>query len=211
VIQVDHGGANAIVIAGGANRRITEADVSRALDGVTGEDWLLLQNEINDLEYVLARAAELDVRVALNVAPADGREAGYDLSGVDLVIVNETEAAALAGDTGLPPDTALERLAMRWPTCTVVLTLGRAGLVYRLPGDPPRRMAAYPVRAVDETAAGDAFIGYTLAGLLAGELLQPALRRGCAAGALAVTREGAATAIPLADEVRALVMGSSVR
>jgi len=211
VIQVDDGGANAIVIAGGANRCITDSDISRALHGATGADWLLLQNEINDLETVLAGAAELDLRVALNVAPADGREAGYDLSGVDLLIVNETEAAALAGDLGLPPDGALERLSIRWPASTLVLTLGRAGLIYRLPGGPPLRMAAYPVRAVDETAAGDAFIGYALAGLLAGDPLDTALRRGSAAGALAVTREGAATAIPRADEVRALVTGNSAR
>lgn len=211
VIQVDDGGANAIVIAGGANRCVTEADVTRALDGASENDWLLLQNEINDLEIVLARAATLDVRVAVNVAPTDGREAGYDLSGVDLLIVNETEAAALAGDVALPPDTALERLASRWPNSTLVLTLGRAGLIYQLPGHAPQRLAAFPVRAVDETAAGDAFIGYLLAGLLAGDPLEQALRCGCAAGALAVTREGAATAIPREDEVRALLTGSPGR
>ena len=97
VIQVNQAGENAIVIYGGTNRAIAEDDVRSALARVGGDDWLMLQNEINDLELVLRVADELDCRVAFNVAPVDGREADYDLSGVRLLIVNEIEASALAG------------------------------------------------------------------------------------------------------------------
>lgn len=202
VIQVNAAGENAIVIAGGTNRELAEADVTTALDALAPDDWLLLQNEINDLEGVLAAASRRGARVAFNVAPVDGREAGYDLSDIALLIVNEIEAAALAGEDD--PPTALESLCQRYPNMDVVLTLGREGLLCASP-DGTRAMAAYPVQAVDETAAGDAFIGYLMAALLAGDEMPPALRKASAAGALAVTRAGAASSIPTPDEVEALL------
>ena len=87
-------GENAIVIAGGANRALVAADVQAALDRTQAGDWLLLQNEINDLDAVLRAAYDRGCRVAFNVAPVDGREQDYDLDGVALLIVNEIEAAA---------------------------------------------------------------------------------------------------------------------
>ena len=205
VIQVNPQGENAITIAGGANRRLTEADFDAAYAGLSAGDWLLLQNEINDLERVLARAVETPAKVAFNVAPVDGRERNYDLAGVDLLIVNEVEAAALAGQgTRAEPETALATLCQRHPKSDVVLTLGRAGLLH---GRGPARTAldAFPVTAVDETAAGDAFVGYLLAALLEGRGMREALRRGSAAGALAVTKAGAATSIPEPAAVAALL------
>ena len=201
VIQVNPQGANAITIAGGANRRLTEADFDAAYAGLGPEDWLLLQNEINDLERVLARAAETPARVAFNVAPVDGRERAYDLADVDLLIVNEVEAAALAN---VPePEAALATLCQRHPKSDVVLTLGRDGLLHGR-GTARASLDAFPVTAVDETAAGDAFVGYLMAALLAGRGMQEALRRGSAAGALAVTQAGAATSIPEPAAVAAL-------
>ena len=202
VIQVNAAGENAIVVAGGTNRELTEAEVSAALDAVGPGDWLLLQNEINDLEGVLAASARRGARVAFNVAPVDGREAGYDLSATALLIVNEIEAGALAGEED--PSAALKSLRQRYPNMDVVLTLGREGLLYAN-SDGTRTMPAYPVQAVDETAAGDAFIGYLMAALLAGDEIASALRKASAAGALAVTKAGAASSIPTPPEVAALV------
>ena len=202
VIQVNPQGANAITIAGGANRRLTEADFDAAYAGLGPEDWLLLQNEINDLERVLAPAAETPARVAFNVAPVDGRERAYDLADVDLLIVNEVEAAALAGVA--EPEAALATLCQRHPKSDVVLTLGCDGLLHGR-GTAHASLDAFPVTAVDETAAGDAFVGYLMAALLAGRGMQDALRRGSAAGALAVTQAGAATSIPEPAAVAALL------
>ena len=202
VIQVNPAGENAIVIAGGTNRNLTEADVAAALDALGADDWLLLQNEINDLEGVLAATAERGARVAFNVAPVDGREAGYDLSATALLIVNEIEAAALAGEKD--PSAALESLRERYPNMEVVLTLGRDGLLHAVRSGKAT-MPAFAVQAVDETAAGDAFIGYLMAALLAGEESEPALRRASAAGALAVTKAGAASSIPTPEEVERLM------
>ena len=201
VIQVNDAGENAIVIAGGTNRSLTAADMERALSQVEDGDWLLLQNEINDLAGVLRHSRESGCRVAFNVAPVDGREAGYDLDGVALLIVNEIEAAALAGQD--EPQAALAVLTERYPDADVVLTLGSDGLVHARAG-ATTVLPAFRADAVDETAAGDAFIGFLMASLLAGETMAQALRSGAAAGALAVAKAGAASSIPVLADVQAL-------
>ena len=193
VIQVDSAGQNSIVISGGANHSIQVLDRDAAFALIKPGDWLLLQNEINDIEDVLQEAGDRDVNVAFNVAPVDGREQNYCLDAVRLLIVNEVEAAALAQES--VPDAALDALCGRYPTAHIVLTLGRDGLLHGI-GDHREKLAAYRVEAVDETAAGDAFVGYLMAGLLSGEGYAKALILGSAAGALAVTQEGAASSIP---------------
>lgn len=196
VIQVNDAGENAIVIAGGANRSLQIADFEQGLESAEEGDWLLLQNEINDLPRVLDMARSCSARIAFNLAPVDGREAGYDLSAVDLLIVNEVEAAALVETDPPAPRQVLEQLSARYPQMTIVLTLGADGLLWSDRGGPIAELAAFPAYAVDETAAGDAFIGFLLAELLTGAELEPALRAASAAGALAVTKAGAAASIP---------------
>ena len=211
VIQVNDAGENAIVIAGGSNRVLVRADVDGALARVETGDWLMLQNEINDLDAVLRAAGQRGCQVAFNVAPVDGRESGYDLASVRLLIVNEIEAAALAGveTDGSSWSTVLAALSARAPAAELVLTLGADGLVYSGNGGSVS-LPAYPVEAVDETAAGDAFIGFLMASLIRGDSMQHALRMGSAAGALAVTRGGAASSIPDPADVRSLVAAGAV-
>lgn len=204
VIQVNDAGENAIVIAGGANRKVSPDDVTAAVECLDPGDWLLLQNEINDLPAALRAAADRAAHIAFNVAPVDGRERDYDLSCVSLLIVNELEARALVPEQVAAQDDGqvADFLAAAHPAATVVLTAGRAGLTWAGNGtDAVQRLPAFPVTAVDETAAGDAFIGYLLAGVLAGETLECSLRQAAAAGALAVTVAGAGASIPARDAV----------
>jgi ribokinase len=202
VIQVDAGGQNAIVIAGGANRSLEEQDLERAINALEEGDWLLIQNEINDIEHILHVLSELSVGVAFNVAPADERVVDYPLDGVSLLIVNEIEAAALTH--GAAPADAVDLLCRRYPTCQVVLTCGALGLRYGH-ADERLELPAFPVDTVDETAAGDAFIGYLMHGWLTGHGTAEALAWASAAGALAVTVAGAATSIPTAAGVAAFL------
>ena len=198
VIQVDAGGRNAIVIAGGANRSLEQHDLERALGAIEEGDWLLIQNEINDIEHILNVVSKLPVAVAFNAAPADERVVDYPLGAVDLLIVNEIEAAALTN--GAAPADAMDLLCTRYRTCHVVLTCGAQGLRYGR-GDERLELPALPVDAIDETAAGDAFIGYLMHGWLTGHGTAEALAWASAAGALAVTVAGAATSIPTAADV----------
>ncbi|MDE0193672.1 MAG: ribokinase [Gammaproteobacteria bacterium] len=206
VIQVNEVGENAIVIFGGTNRALVEEDMRAAVGRVEGGDWLMLQNEINDIDLVLHLAEERGCQVAFNVAPVDGREATYDLSGVRLLIVNEIEASALAGVDVAVDDWSgvMAALSERAPNAAIVLTLGSDGLVYSADSGLAT-LPAYPATAVDETAAGDAFIGFLMASVTRGETMEDALRMGSAAGALAVTRAGAASSLPALAEVRSLV------
>jgi len=200
VIQVCPHGENAIVIVGGANRTIQPADVDRAIARVGDDGWLLLQNEINDVEDVLRAARLARVRVAFNIAPVDGRESDYSLDAVELLLLNEIEAAALAREAD--PNRALDRLTHERPEQHVVITLGVHGVIYGC-GAERVRLPAFEVMAVDETGAGDAFIGHLMAAWFdVGVTVRERLRRASAAGALAVCLPGAADAIPDSTAVR---------
>lgn len=200
VIQVNDHGENSIVIVGGTNRSISTEKIDDVLAQMADEDWLLLQNEINDLELVLELASHYQRRVAFNVAPVDGREQAYDLSDVDILIVNEVEATALSQKD--VPNQAVDQLTSTYPSSHIVLTLGRDGLMYGY-GDERETQPAFKVDAMDETAAGDAFIGYFMASLLSGKAISDALRAGSIAGAFATTKEGAAVSIPTLNEFHA--------
>ena len=204
VIQVNPSGENAIVISGGANRTLNDADIDTAFRLCDADDWLLLQNEINKMEDILDRSSKAP-KLALNLAPVDDRIRRYDLTAVDLLIVNEVEAQALSGETGV--EDAFQALCARYPACDIVVTLGRAGLRYGK-GDDRVALGAFAVQAVDETGAGDAFVGYLMSALLEGQGVRDALIIGSAAGALAATRAGAASSIPNREAVASLIATS---
>ncbi len=206
VIQVNDRGENAIVIAGGANRTISDTDRARVKAELEPGDWLLLQNEINDLAAAFELCDDTGARLAFNLAPVDGRESDYQLACIDLLIVNEIEARAVVPDEVARLDDAnvAEWLGITYPDMAVVLTAGRGGLYYA-EGNAVQHQPAFPVTPVDETAAGDAFIGYLLSGLIAGEDISVALRLASAAGACAVTVAGAASSIPQRQAVEALL------
>ena len=208
MIQVNERGQNAIVISGGANRALSRAYIDSVLATVSAADWLLLQNEINDLPYVLKRAAERKLRVAFNIAPPDERVPDYPLEGVALFVLNGHEARSLAGDLSAGANDAdvRARLAERFPRADLVITHGSEGLNYRQSGTSGyEHLPALRVDAVDETAAGDAFTGYLLAELAAGTPLAPAVRLASAAGAVAVTAAGAASSHSFRAAVDALL------
>jgi ribokinase len=202
MIQVGPHGENAIVIVAGANHQIQPDDVARAIARVGREGWLLMQNEINDIDDVLAEARRAEIRVALNIAPVDGREAGYGIDAVDLLLLNELEAAALAHEAD--PHRALERLTRERPNQHVVVTLGAHGVLYGR-GHERIWLPAFAVDPVDETGAGDAFIGHLMAAWFENIPVRDRLLHASAAGALAVCSPGAAQAIPDAAAVQSFL------
>lgn len=184
LIAVGEDGENQIVVAPGANAGLTPADIPDRIDGA-----LLAQLEI-PVDTVLRAAQVTTGLVALNLAPALPVPDTL-LACAGLVIVNETEAAAYGRDRLFAP----ERLT--------AITLGAAGAeLYRGTGRiarsrPPR------VTVVDTTGAGDTAAAALLVALEEGREPQAALDFACAAGALAVTREGAQTSLPRRAEVDA--------
>lgn len=191
-ICVSDDGENAITVAPGANAHLAAAH----LPPLAGVSHVVLQLEI-PVEAVVecARAARAaGALVVLNAAPA--RELpGELLALVDILIVNQGELETVAGQGD---DTAACLARIDVPC--VVVTLGAAGCCARQHGEIVRQQA-FPVSAIDTTAAGDTFCGVLVAALGRGDGLQEALRRASAAAALTCTRVGAAASIPSAAEV----------
>lgn len=191
---------NSIIVAPGANAALGPAH----LPSLQGVSHLLLQLEVPvDTVAAFARRARLaGTAVVLNAAPALPLPPGL-LADVDLLIVNEGELAAIAGQAG----SVAEQLA-RLAVPTVIVTLGARGCCARSAG-AWLLQGAFPVKAVDTTAAGDTFCGALVAALSLGDALPAALRRASAAAALACTRLGAQPSIPARAEVDALLQGSA--
>ncbi|MCC6406866.1 MAG: ribokinase [Planctomycetes bacterium] len=200
VITVDAHGENHIVVAAGANATLDARAIESASAAFEGARVFVAQLE-TPLDAVLAgaRAARAAGAVAiLNAAPAQELSADA-LAAFDVLVVNQSEAARLAGRRA-DPETLARELARRGPRA-VVITLGAAGALALVDGRVERR-AAFDVPVRDATAAGDAFVG-ALACSLAERVSWPtALARASAAGALACTRAGAQPSLPNAVELR---------
>ena len=206
MILVDASGQNSIVIAAGANGQVYPQDIDACDSLLRQSDYLVLQFEIplEAVAYAIEKATRYGLKVILNPAPAMGfpREL---LKQVHYLVPNESEAQLL---TGLPVADApsaerAARLLKSRGANTVIVTLGDKGALAVSDAEtmyvPPPK-----VKAVDTTAAGDAFIGGLVVGLSQGLALKEALRYANCAGAIAVTRFGAQTSLPSAAEVQAL-------
>ncbi|MFR2927981.1 MAG: ribokinase [Oscillospiraceae bacterium] len=202
VIQVQPDGQNCIFLYGGSNQAVTPQEIDEVLMQLNAGDYLLLQNEIANLTYLLRAAARRGLRVVLNASPISDELLNADLSGVDWLVVNEIECAAMAGCGDA--QAGYETLKQRYPSLGILLTLGSEGSVSWKDGTEVRQ-CAYPVKAVDTTGAGDTFMGYFVGCLAQGMERQTAMQYASMASAISVTRLGAAASIPLMDEVRAAV------
>lgn len=198
IIQVASSGENAIVLFGGANSELCNQDILRALDGASPNDWVLTQNETSGIEEVLRQAKDKGLQVAFNPAPMTDSVKDLPFECIDLLIVNEVEAAELSGAKNIDDTESYFRKS--WPHAEVIITLGKKG-VRMLREDETLNVQAFEVEAIDTTAAGDTFIGYFLSAYNQKQNCADALRRGCAASALAVTKAGAAQSIPSIEEV----------
>ncbi len=198
VIQVAPSGENAIVLYGGANQCVTEADVLSALSSCSPGDWLLLQNETSGVAQAIRAAHERGMKIVFNPAPMTPDVRLYPLDMVDIFILNETEAEELTG--AKDPGDICAGMRQQFPRAATVLTLGDKGALYSDAGAQYHE-PALPVNAVDTTAAGDTFIGYFLAELMRTGSPEKALALGCRAAAVCVTIAGAADSIPARAEV----------
>lgn len=198
IIQVDRDAQNCIMLYAGANRRQERAHVDSVLEQFGEGDYLLLQNEINELAYIIDRAYERGMKVVLNPSPFDAYLKECDMSKVTVFMMNEIEGREITGEED--PEKILKAMAKLYPYSEVVLTLGGDGAVYT---DYQRTVSQpiYPVKAVDTTAAGDTFTGYFIAGLLEGLPMGENLDRCARASSITVSRRGAAPSIPLLAEL----------
>lgn len=190
LIAVDDAAENLIVVAPGANASVTGL-TGRDRAAAAAADVVLCQLEI-PLPAV-SEAMTAAPFAILNAAPAQALPAEL-LAAVDLLVVNESEAATLGGGAG-------DLLAS---VPRVVVTLGARGAEYADRDGARLTVPAPRIEAVDTTAAGDAFCGALAVAWAEGRPVAAALRWACAAGAACATRPGAGTALPTRAEIDAL-------
>jgi ribokinase len=201
MIAVDAGGENLITVAPGANHQVGPHDAAAATEHP--RDILVISAEIPAL--AITQALGQAGPVVLNLAPAPQDAASLVGRDLDWLVVNESEAAAILGRpvSGLAAAAAAAAdLIARGPRQAVV-TAGAQGAVLAGP-DGPATIEGFRVRAVDTTGAGDTFVGALAVALAAGVPPRDAIRAAAAAGAAAVTRHGAQTAMPTPADVLAV-------
>lgn len=199
MITVDYSGQNSIVLYGGANQKIGSSQIEETLQGFNPGDYILLQNEISNLAAIIDAACSKGMKIILNPSPMNEGLKAIDLKKVTYLILNEIEAQDITGETD--QDRMLESLLMKYPDLHIVLTLGAEGSIYK-DHTQSFKQAAFQVKAVDTTAAGDTFTGYFFASLSKDKSIPEALLLATKASAISVTRKGAEASIPNILEVQ---------
>ena len=200
IIQVEESGQNSIVLFGGSNRRITKGYIDVVLSHFEKGDYLLLQNEVNLVEYLIEQAYEKGLKIILNPSPYDQQLDACDFNKIDTFLLNEVEGYQITGKT--ESEEILDEMLRKYPKASVVLTLGDKGARY---GQGTKRysQSSFKIDVVDTTAAGDTFTGFYLAEVMRGHEVSKALELAAKASAIAVGRAGAANSIPRLEEVEA--------
>lgn len=203
IIQNDKSGDNCIILYGGANQAITKEQVKKVLRNFEKDDFIILQNEISELSYIVKLASEIGMKIVLNPSPMNEKIFELPMEYVSYFILNEIEAMQILGkeyDDDFNGLLIAEEMRKKFPNASVVLTMGEKGAIYK---DSVETVVqpAFSVQAVDTTAAGDTFTGFFVGGLMRGLEAKQAMLEATKAAAIAVTRQGAAPSIPTKEEV----------
>lgn len=209
LINVDAKAENSIVVAPGANGKLTRQDIDNVIPLLQDAEYLLLQFEIplDVVEYSINKAAALGVKVILNPAPAAPLSSDA-LSRVFAITPNETECSIITGIEVNTPESAQEAADKlhKLGIPNVVITCGKRGAFISSPAKS-MMMPARKVSAVDTTAAGDVYNGALAVGLSEGMDIFKAAEMATCASAIAVTRLGAQSSIPTRGEVDRMLAG----
>ncbi len=208
LIIVDDAGGNEIVVVPGSNMKLSPANVGAKKDLIGGARAVLLQLEI-PIETVIETAeiaAEGGAIVILNPAPARKLPKRL-LEKLDYIIPNETEAELL---TGIPVKSIASakragRKLLEHGVKNVIITLGDKGSVF-IHEDAAELFESVRVKAVDTTAAGDAFNGAFAYSLVNGMTVGEAIRLANTVAALSVTQMGAQSSMPTMRELDTFTM-----
>lgn len=207
LIMVDEEGNNLIVVAPGANQRLSPQDVKEAESDIASSGALVAQLEvpIETIEFAAGLANKCKVPFILDPAPAQ-KLSPQLLKMVDVLTPNETEAQLLTG-VEVTDDDSARRAAENLLQCgvkAVILTMGAKGFLLAA-NDRIEFVTARKVKAADATAAGDAFTGSLAFGLAKGQTLSDAALFANNVAALSVTKMGAQPSMPTLQEVESFI------
>ena len=199
IIQVDDNGENSIVLFKGANFDNSHEYIDSVLENFESGDILVLQNEINEMPYIIDRGYNVGMKIVLNPSPITDDIKEFDYSKIDLLLLNETEAKEISGKDDL--EEIKEFFKTSYPDIKIVITLGKNGAIY-LDKNTEIKQDPYKVKAVDSTGAGDTFTGYFVSLFYSGSDVKEALDLATKAAALSVTKKGASVSIPHFKELK---------
>lgn len=165
IIQNNKDGDNCILLYGGANQAITTEQVDAVLEHFQGGDFVVLQNEINEVAYIMEQAHNRKMKIVLNPSPMDEKIKKIPLEYVDYFLLNEIEAGQILETDGLDGEAMAKALYEKFPNSVIVLTMGEKGSIY-LDRNETVLQPVYKVQSVDTTAAGDTFTGFFIGGIL---------------------------------------------
>lgn len=198
IIQVSKTGENSIFLYSGSNEMITKEHIDSVFERFSAEDIVLLQNEINNVDYIVEKAFEKNIPIILNPSPINDNINKIDFNKISYIILNEIEIKAICNCDEVGQ--SLKQLKHTYPRLKIILTLGSKGCVYT-DSNTEIYQPAFKIAAVDTTAAGDAFTGFFVAELSKGTDYPAILKLASAASAITVSRKGAAPSIPNINEV----------
>ncbi len=208
VITVDSSGENAIIVASGANFRLTPDDVYEWENLFVEADVLVMQLELPlpTIRAALNLARRHNCKTILDPAPAPA-ELPDDLYNVDIISPNVSEAEVLTGmnflEERIDKIVALDLIAKG--AKAALLKLGPRGAMAVVSDAHFYRIPAYKVKVIDSTGAGDAFTAAVAVATARDQDMHAAAKFANAAGALACTKIGAQSAMPTAEEVHNLM------
>jgi len=206
-VLVAKDGNNAIVVAPNANATVTAEEVEAMRPYFEEAQVALFQLQINRdaVEHAMKLAGDCGCKIVLNPAPAcEIPDSMFALA--DVVTPNETETEFFTGvyrenmDLADWCEAAAKTMHQRGVR-TLIITLGEHGAYYSGP-DGAFRIPAFPIEAVDSTAAGDAFNGGLVVRLASGADIREAVRNGSACGALTAMKRGSLPSLPAFEEVK---------
>ncbi len=201
-ITVNDEGDNSIVVVSGANKTLSEKDIADNDDLLHSCDIVLCQMEIPVQTVLCAarRAKELGKTVILDPAPVPKDFPAELYTYVDIIKPNETELSLLTGAASSDYEKGADILRSRGVK-NVIVTLGGAGAFVNSETEGKHMLTVRPVPVVDTTAAGDSFTAALAVRLASGSSLLQAVRYANEVATIVVTRKGAQTSIPTAEEV----------
>ncbi len=216
VIVVSQKGENSIVVTPGANAMVSPQDLEANLDIIRGAGVVLTQLEIplETVEYLGRICSREGVPLILDPAPA--LELPPTLfKHIQWLTPNETEAAffikSMSGIVGADDPAEVAKLLLSKGVHGVVLKLGARGVYISSQAGVGHSIRAFPVKAIDTTAAGDAFNGAFATALMLGKSPVESARFAAATAAISVTRAGAQPSMPVMSEVEQMLDNTLVR
>lgn len=198
-IQVTGDGTRSIIECGGANYTFTEDHIEYAMAQVKKGDIILVQNETNMVREIVEKGLEAGARIALNCSPFSDDLKDLPLDRLSFIFLNRIEASKFTGMNPNDMESLIPSLRGMFRDAEIVITMGTKGSMAMTQTDEIFQ-GVYETTVRDKTAVSDAFVGFYIGTRMSGASMRDSLMMAAKAAAICVSRNGAASSIPMIEE-----------